>query len=141
MRKIDNTVSLPYWDSRLDYAMSGPATTILFSTYFFGNGFGLVTTGPFANWDAGSFGKLRRNIGGDSKLFSRDDIRAVLKRCKTSEITFPTATLKTDFEYFHGGPHNWVGGQMSGLDSSSTAYGKGFASANQLNVNRRLIPS
>ncbi|KAH3750983.1 hypothetical protein DPMN_185523 [Dreissena polymorpha] len=45
MREIDNTVSLPYWDSTLDSEMEYPNRTILFSPEFLGNGRGLVTYG------------------------------------------------------------------------------------------------
>ncbi|KAH3776229.1 hypothetical protein DPMN_177649 [Dreissena polymorpha] len=90
MRNIDNTVSLPYWDSSLDNEMANPANTILFSKEFLGKGFGQVPTGPFANW-ATPIGPLTRNIGSDSRLFSKENVKAILTRCKTSEITRPTA--------------------------------------------------
>ncbi|KAH3768539.1 hypothetical protein DPMN_169754 [Dreissena polymorpha] len=65
IRKIDKKLSLPYWDSTLDFDMENPANTIMFAPEFLGDGYGLVTTGPFANW-ATPIGKLERNIGGDN---------------------------------------------------------------------------
>ncbi|KAH3776226.1 hypothetical protein DPMN_177646 [Dreissena polymorpha] len=118
MRNIDNTVSLPYWDSSLDNEMANPANTIVFSKEFFGNGDGEVITGPFANWDT-HHGPLTRNIAGEGQLFSKENITTVLTRCNTAEITRPTALQPCDFERYHGGPHNWVGGQMMGLTTSS----------------------
>ncbi|KAH3776237.1 hypothetical protein DPMN_177657 [Dreissena polymorpha] len=118
MRRIDRTVSLPYWDSTLDFEMDNPANTILFSTEFLGNGFGFVTTGPFANWTT-SEGQLRRNIGGASRLMTRNAINLILTRCRTSQISRPTATATYELELEHGGPHLWVGGQMRGLNTAA----------------------
>ncbi|KAH3776240.1 hypothetical protein DPMN_177660 [Dreissena polymorpha] len=118
MRRIDRTVSLPYWDSTLDFEMDNPANTILFSTEFLGNGYGFVTTGPFANWTT-SQGQLRRNIAGGSRLMTRNAINLILTRCRTRQISRPTATATYDLELEHGGPHVWVGGQMQGLNTAA----------------------
>ncbi|KAH3776235.1 hypothetical protein DPMN_177655 [Dreissena polymorpha] len=118
MRRIDRTVSLPYWDSTLDNEMGNPANTILFSTEFLGNGFGVVTTGPFANWTT-SEGQLRRNINGGSRLVSRNFINLIMTRCRTRQIARPTATATYDLELEHGGPHVWVGGQMRGINTAA----------------------
>ncbi|XP_052231046.1 putative tyrosinase-like protein tyr-3 [Dreissena polymorpha] len=118
IRKINKKLSLPYWDSTLDFDMENPANTIMFAPEFLGDGYGLVTTGPFANW-ATPIGKLERNIGGDSELFSKEIIKSIMKRCKTSEIVAPTAESDSDIELYHGGPHVWVGGHMTGLNTAA----------------------
>ncbi|KAH3722227.1 tyrosinase-like protein [Dreissena polymorpha] len=118
IRRINGQVSLPYWDTTLDFDMVNPATTIVFSPAFFGNGDGRVITGPFANWVT-PIGPLTRNIAGGSTLFTKANIRSILTRCRTREITRPTALPQFNFETFHNGPHSWVGGQMSGFDSSA----------------------
>ncbi|XP_052245966.1 uncharacterized protein LOC127854902 isoform X1 [Dreissena polymorpha] len=118
IRRINRQISLPYWDSTLDFDMDNPVNTILFSAAFFGNGDGQVTTGPFANWVT-PIGPLTRNIGGGSQLFSKEIIRSIMTRCRTRDITRPTALPQFDLEFFHGGPHVWVGGQLSGLNTAA----------------------
>ncbi|KAL3860839.1 hypothetical protein ACJMK2_010903 [Sinanodonta woodiana] len=118
MRRINRNVSLPYWDSTMDFDMTNPSESILWSSRFLGNGDGVVTSGPFANWDAGG-APLTRNIGGTSRLFSKQDINNILSRCRTREISERTALPQYSVEFIHGGPHNWVGGQMSGLNTAA----------------------
>ncbi|XP_053402540.1 tyrosinase-like protein [Mercenaria mercenaria] len=118
LRMINPTISLPYWDSTLDFDMADPVESIIWTETFLGNGNGFVTTGPFANWAAAG-GQLTRNIGGASSLFSKEIIRKILTRCRVREITYPTAMDEFNLELFHGGPHVWVGGQMSGLNTAA----------------------
>ncbi|KAH3722149.1 tyrosinase-like protein [Dreissena polymorpha] len=118
IRRINRQVSLPYWDTTLDFDMVNPANTIVFSPAFFGRGLGRVTDGPFANWVT-PIGALTRNIAGDSTLMTKANIRSILTRCRTSEITVPTALDQFNFELFHNSPHVWVGGQMSGTNTAA----------------------
>lgn len=111
-------MSLPYLDSTLDFDMSIPVNSIIWSPGFLGNGNGIVTTGPFANWRT-PFGPLTRNIGGGSTLFTKPALYRVLSRCRTSEISFPNAEEQYNLELLHGGPHVWIGGQMAGLNSAA----------------------
>ena len=48
MRTKKSSVTIPYWDSTLDFNMQKPENSILFSEIFIGNGRGIVYTGPFA---------------------------------------------------------------------------------------------
>ncbi|KAH3722143.1 hypothetical protein DPMN_065096 [Dreissena polymorpha] len=98
--------------------MVNPANSIVFSPAFLGNGDGVVTTGPFANWAAPN-GPLTRNIGGESSLFTKAIIRRIMTRCRTREIMPPTALPPFDLEGFHGGPHLWVGGQMRDAETAA----------------------
>ncbi|XP_045194325.2 uncharacterized protein LOC123549947 [Mercenaria mercenaria] len=118
LRRINRRLSLPYWDSTLDFNMMNPANSIIWSTPFLGNGDGFVTTGPFANWET-PVGRLTRNVGGGSRLFSTEVIRAIMTRCRIREISEPTAQPQFNLELAHGGPHVWVGGQMSGLNTAA----------------------
>jgi hypothetical protein len=66
---------LPYWDSSLDFEMPDPVNSILFTARYFGNGFGFVTAGPFANLPGRP---IIRNIGSDGTLISKQAIASVL---------------------------------------------------------------
>lgn len=118
LRSINPILSLPYWDSTLDFDMDNPATSIIWSASFLGNGDGFVTSGPFANWMT-PVGQLTRNIGVGSRLFSKEVIRAVMTRCRIRDISEPTAQAEFNLELAHGGPHVWVGGLMSGLNTAA----------------------
>lgn len=48
LRLIDPTVTLPYWDSTMDYSMDNGVNSIVWSLNFFGNANGEVNTGPSA---------------------------------------------------------------------------------------------
>jgi len=117
LRRINRRVALAYWDSTFEFDMENPVNTILFSPPFLGNGDGFVTTGPFANWQTPD--PLTRNIGTGSRLLSKEIINTILTRCRTREISAPTAQEQFNLELAHGGPHVWVGGQMSGLNTAA----------------------
>lgn len=118
MRQISPSVTLPYWDSTLDFDMPNPVDSIIWSPSFLGNGNGLVTSGPFANWMTNNL-QLRRNVGGGSTLFSKEIVDRIATRCRNSEILTPTAQRDYDLEFYHGGPHVWVGGHLAFLDSAA----------------------
>lgn len=118
IRRVNPRLSIPYWDSSMDFDMDNPANSVIWSPPFLGNGDGLVTTGPFANWNT-PVGRLTRNVGGSSRLFSKEVISQILTRCRIAEISEPTAQPQFNLELAHGGPHVWVGGQMSGLNTAA----------------------
>ncbi|XP_045194327.2 tyrosinase-like protein 1 [Mercenaria mercenaria] len=118
MCRIIPWLSLPYWDTTLDDNMYDPADSIIWTKNFLGNGDGHVRVGSFARWMSPG-GPLTRNIGGRSRLISRDVVRRVLSRCRTRDISYPTAKKGYDFEKYHGGPHLWVGGHMSGMNTAA----------------------
>ncbi|XP_053402479.1 putative tyrosinase-like protein tyr-3 [Mercenaria mercenaria] len=119
LRRINPTLSLPYWDSTLDFDMNNPVDSIIWSSPFLGNGDGFVTSGPFRNWMT-AVGRLTRNIGTASRLLSKESIRPILSSCRTRDISEPTAQPRFSLEYLQGGPHVWVGGQMSGLNTAAS---------------------
>lgn len=80
MRRVDPTVSLPYWDCTLDYHMDNPVNSVLWTERFFGNGAGIVSTGPFSEWVTAN-GRLERSFGQKSRLVSRDDVTNTLSKC------------------------------------------------------------
>lgn len=112
LRQVDPTVSLPFWDSTIDFDMDNPVNSVLWTAEYFGNGIGDVTSGPAANWVTDQ-GNLERNYGQASRLFSKDQIRRILSRCEHQQISQPTAETVYDLELHLGGPHIWVGGDMA----------------------------
>jgi hypothetical protein len=65
LRTKKSSVTIPYWDSTLDFNMQKPENSIMFSEIFIGNGRGIVYTGPFALWRTPAESTyLRRDIPG-----------------------------------------------------------------------------
>lgn len=106
-------VPVPYWDSRFDFRMAEPTDSVLWTSEFFGNGFGSVTEGPFANWVTPGNSPLIRNIGNDGTLVNDDGFNAVLTRTRHQEIVEPSNNPMFSLEGHHNGPHVWVDGQLS----------------------------
>ncbi|XP_060075281.1 tyrosinase-like protein 1 [Ylistrum balloti] len=106
-------VPIPYWDSRLDFRMDEPTDSVLWTSEFFGNGFGVVTEGPFGNWQTPGGSALIRNIGNDGTLINDDGFNAVLTRNFHREIVEPSNNPMFSLEGHHNGPHVWVDGQLS----------------------------
>ncbi|KAJ8313777.1 hypothetical protein KUTeg_008338 [Tegillarca granosa] len=117
LRQENRLVTIPYWDSSLDYDMEEPHLSILWTSRFFGNGRGRVNTGPFV-WTTGQGEDLIRNIGSSGTLISREFFNRVLSRTSHSEIT-NSRNRQFWLEGYHNGPHVWVDGQMSLLDSAA----------------------
>ncbi|XP_045171690.2 uncharacterized protein LOC123533840 [Mercenaria mercenaria] len=110
----DSTVTVPFWASVFDNEMLDPTRSVLFSNEFFGNGYGIVQTGPFGNWTGPP---IRRNIGG-TRLMSNTVVERILSRRRNSEILAPTALPAFDLEAEHGFPHVYVGGNMNNLNNA-----------------------
>ncbi|XP_052061948.1 tyrosinase-like protein 1 [Mytilus californianus] len=110
--------TIPYWDSSLDFEMDDPVNTILFTARYFGNGFGFITNGPFANLPGRP---ILRNIGSDGTLISKQAIASVLSRTRHAEITEPSTagTVQYSLEGHHNGPHVWVDGTLASLASAA----------------------
>ncbi|XP_052093197.1 tyrosinase-like protein 1 [Mytilus californianus] len=108
---------IPYWDSAIDYEMEIPVQSILWTSRYFGNGYGMVTTGPFANFET-PLGRLFRNIGSDGSLFNRPGINMLLSKLRLQQISEPMADENASVEGQHNGVHNWVDGVMNNLESS-----------------------
>ncbi|KAL4234428.1 hypothetical protein ACF0H5_006075 [Mactra antiquata] len=111
-------VTVPYWDSSLDEAMPNPRQSILFTEQFLGNGFGMVTSGPFARWSTLS-GPLIRNIGQSGRLFNRHDIARIVSSIRLAQITEPNAAVNSSLEFLHNQVHLWIDGQMGTLETAA----------------------
>lgn len=121
-------MTLPYWDSSLDFDMSDPIQSIVWSSQFFGNGDGVVTTGPFMNWVVEGGGLLTRNIAsfGTSLMQKRlmDNIINPNNNIRFHwQITVwygQRPWLRQNvLERQHDGVHAWVGGLMRGLSTAA----------------------
>ncbi|CAC5400943.1 TYR [Mytilus coruscus] len=104
---------LPYWDTTLDFPMTDPTQSIVWSSKYFGNGYGAITTGPFANLP----GQIQaiRNINNDGWLMSRQDIQMTLSKPSYNEFTEPSPCYNGNrnaysMECLHDGTHVWLGG-------------------------------
>ncbi|XP_076091664.1 tyrosinase-like protein [Mytilus galloprovincialis] len=108
---------IPYWESTIDYEMEDPVQSILWTAKYFGNGYGMVKTGPFANFDT-PLGKLFRNIGSDGALFNKPGVNMLLSKFRLQQISEPMADMQASVEGQHNGVHIWVDGVMNNLESS-----------------------
>ena len=76
-------------------------------------------SGPFANWTSiNETTVFERNIG-FGPLYTWEDIIEILRRRLNEQILIPTAEADANFEGIHGGPHNFVGGSMSRLNTAA----------------------
>ncbi|XP_033748667.1 putative tyrosinase-like protein tyr-3 [Pecten maximus] len=108
-------VPIPYWDSRLDYDMADPTDSVLWTSEFFGPGFGIEDSGPFADWKTPDNESLVRNIGNNGSLVSSSMVDTLLRYTRHSRAVEPTIN---SIEDIHEGPHRWVDGQMSSLETA-----------------------
>ncbi|VDP31853.1 unnamed protein product [Soboliphyme baturini] len=88
LRTYVPTIGLRYWDSTLDSYLPNPFDSVIFSSAFFGNGNGAVTTGPFANCRTTSSLPLSRNYGQGGQLFTPAVVSTVLSERNFNQLTF-----------------------------------------------------
>ena len=83
MRKIDPTVSLPYWDYTTDFYIPKPTDSVVWTDCFFGSDFGEVLSGPFKNFYGAHYSFISRNADSDNfgKLIRHKDIDDLKKFC------------------------------------------------------------
>ncbi|XP_045173394.2 uncharacterized protein LOC123534959 [Mercenaria mercenaria] len=116
----DSDVTIPVWASVLDNAMPDPTQSVIFSPEFYGNGVGVVQTGPFMYWRFLPGQPIRRNIGGSTRrLMSYTAVERILTRRRNSEILTPLARPEFNLENEHGYPHEFVGGTMNVLNTAA----------------------
>ncbi|XP_062621005.1 uncharacterized protein LOC134282624 [Saccostrea cucullata] len=121
LRQIVPGVTIPYFAGDFDEPLRDSTQSVLFCEKFFGNGNGVVTSGPYANWSTPS-GPLVRNYGDDGELWTTEGIQRILNKTRNAEIIAPNAEEEDNLEEQHGGIHNWIGGgngQIADLETSS----------------------
>ncbi|KAL8616359.1 hypothetical protein ACOMHN_032213 [Nucella lapillus] len=119
LQEEDPSVCLPYWDSSLDSALDNPSDSYVWSEDFFGGWNGDVNFGPFSNWETPEGMVLRRDVGRDGQLFTREGIEAIMSRNSYEEILMPNLDPQYSMEVQHGGAHVFVGGDMERLDTAA----------------------
>lgn len=124
---MDPSVSIPYWDSNLDFILGDDLATnsIMWTPDFMGNGAGDVVTGPFADWllPTPDRRKLWRNLTAGAlipestspSLMSDESIIKMFSGRRLRDLSW---FVDTSFERNHGATHNWVGGVMANLPLS-----------------------
>lgn len=105
-------VPLPYWDCTLDFHITDPTKSILWTKDLFGNGEGAVITGPFMNFTESDGTPISRNIGHAGSLMARENLDSLLARKSNRELVY---TTNIALEEYHNGIQAWVGGSMAGV--------------------------
>ncbi|XP_048753556.2 uncharacterized protein LOC125664792 [Ostrea edulis] len=123
LQRVDSSVSLPYWDSTMDYDMVNPRETALFTSQLLGNGIGQVRNGPFVGWRASDNMLLTRNIGSEASLIAKTAITRFLEGTAATShrkitVGFGHNLLNT-LEGQHNIVHEWVGGHMLPPDTAA----------------------
>ncbi|XP_071136567.1 uncharacterized protein [Mytilus edulis] len=119
LQEIDDRVTLPYFDSRLDYNMYDPKESNFWGENFMGDHRGVVSNGPFRYWRQRNGAFLERNGGDSGSLISPRGIRNVLSRRKNIDILSPWAARgRYGLENYHNAVHVWVGGSMLGVNTA-----------------------
>lgn len=133
LQMYDPTVTLPYWDSRLEATLYdrgiNPDWSRLWGRKFLGNGDELVTIGSFRVPTERDLSRRHVKIGNWSitcRLFSngpladKDRYDMLFGASSMSQILLPAFIPEFgNFELIHNAVHVWVGGDMSRIDTST----------------------
>ncbi|KAJ1363121.1 hypothetical protein KIN20_022893 [Parelaphostrongylus tenuis] len=130
IRQVDPTLSLPYWDSTLENALTRPADSVLFSADMGGSTDrqGFVNSGPFHQWRTiEGNANIKREVGAKGSPMKPEEIEYVMQQSDIDQVLAFSAPRKgcpyrTDYnclEYTHGSVHIFVGGDM--FDTSTSA--------------------
>lgn len=115
-------VCLCYIDWTLDQGIPVPGDSALWTSKYLGNNYGLVTSGPAANWKAyprdcaNSWPTVYRAVvqgsSGKNSLHTDAKIAAVYAKTDYPNICVP---YNNAFESYHNSVHTYVGGHMTML--------------------------
>nr|AKI87982.1 byssal tyrosinase-like protein-1 precursor [Mytilus coruscus] len=118
LQEIDNQVTLPFFDSRLDYNLEDPRESNFWGENFMGDHQGVVSRGPFKFWRQRNGAFLERNGGASGSMISPSGIRNVLSKRRNIDILAPWADERFGLENYHDAVHVWVGGTMLGVNTA-----------------------
>ncbi|OWF51306.1 tyrosinase-like protein 1 [Mizuhopecten yessoensis] len=106
---------MPYWDSSLDFHITDPTRSIVWTRFYFGNGRGTVRTGPFRTFTEPNGNRISRNIGRSGTLIARENVESITSRRSNRELVY---TDQVTCEGYHNGPHVWSGGTLLSIVSA-----------------------
>uniref|UniRef100_A0A2C9L419 Tyrosinase copper-binding domain-containing protein n=1 Tax=Biomphalaria glabrata TaxID=6526 RepID=A0A2C9L419_BIOGL len=120
LRLVNPLVCLVFWDSSLDYSLSNPVLSSIWTSEYMGTPRGPVVNGPFALWRTPDGSQLIRNAGLDGDLYTPGVINDLVTRSRYEDL-FPASggTQRYDFELHHGAVHVYIGGTMNRLDTAA----------------------
>ncbi|XP_076076203.1 uncharacterized protein LOC143047136 [Mytilus galloprovincialis] len=118
LQEIDDQVTLPFFDSRLDYNLFDPRESNFWGDNFMGDHQGVVESGPFKLWRQSNGAYLERNGGASGSMISPRGITNVLSMRRNIDILSPWANDRYNLENYHDAVHVWVGGTMLGINTA-----------------------
>ncbi|XP_060569873.1 putative tyrosinase-like protein tyr-3 [Ruditapes philippinarum] len=124
MKKINPSVSLPYWDYTIDYEIPQPYESIFWTPCFFGENNDTVQSGPFKFMYGAHGGIISRQLANDfysTRLINKRDIERLKDFCGFEDITTGVLKEETDhnLETLHDGVHDYIGGDMGVVENSA----------------------
>ncbi|XP_060569905.1 putative tyrosinase-like protein tyr-3 isoform X2 [Ruditapes philippinarum] len=126
MKKINPSVSLPYWDYTIDYDIPQPYDTVMWTPCFFGDNNDTVSTSSFQFLYGAHGAVIARHIAEDcssSRFINKTDMDRLKGFCRFEDITTGANTTKEkmvhNLEHLHNGVHNYIGGDMGVVQNSA----------------------
>ncbi|XP_045172669.2 putative tyrosinase-like protein tyr-3 isoform X2 [Mercenaria mercenaria] len=125
MRRINPSVSLPYWDYTIDHDIPQPFESVLWTPCYFGENNATVQTGPFRFFYGAHGAVISRDVAVNvrsTRLISKTDIKTLKEFCHFQDITTSGAVKtksKHNLEQLHDSVHDYVGGDMGVVENSA----------------------
>ncbi|XP_060569899.1 putative tyrosinase-like protein tyr-3 isoform X2 [Ruditapes philippinarum] len=124
MKKINPSVSLPYWDYTTDYEIPQPYESVLWTPCFFGENNDTVLSGPFKFMYGAHGAIISRRLAENfysTRLINKADIERLKDFCGYKDITTGAVKEETDhnLETLHDSVHDYIGGDMGVVENSA----------------------
>ncbi|KAK3082795.1 hypothetical protein FSP39_005432 [Pinctada imbricata] len=109
LRRIEPSITIPYWNSNLDANMwkhfVHPRDSVIWTSHFAGNEDDFDNSESFESWN------IMRNIGAFGSLISDEELTELNELDSTTDFS-------ERLEAVHDSVHVWVGGDMAGVASA-----------------------
>ncbi|XP_060569910.1 putative tyrosinase-like protein tyr-3 isoform X4 [Ruditapes philippinarum] len=124
MKKINPTVSLPYWDYTIDFEIPQPYESVLWTQCYYGENTDTVQSGSFKLMYGAHGTVIARQLAENfysTRLISKTDMDRLKGFCSFEDITTGTDKEETDhnLETLHDGVHDYIGGDMGVVENSA----------------------
>ncbi|XP_060575155.1 putative tyrosinase-like protein tyr-3 [Ruditapes philippinarum] len=124
MKKINPSVSLPYWDYTIDTEIVQPFEAVLWTPCFFGEKTGTVRSGSFKLMYGAHGSVLSRKLADkaySTRLINKRDIQNLKGFCSFKDITTGILEDKNErnLETLHDSVHDYIGGDMGVVENSA----------------------